>query len=138
MKLVCCLTFVTLHLLLLLLLLSELPRDPCDTNDCDPNAYCTPTGESFTCQCAPGYSGDGRTCYQGKITDIYWVSPQKRQNREFSVMSHVLVSSNETSPSEKDDTMIIKFSWVLLILWLFLESSGNDSTQSSKICDQEL
>ena len=30
---------------------------------CDPNALCTNTLGSFTCECNPGYSGDGMTCY---------------------------------------------------------------------------
>ena len=32
--------------------------DP-DTNDCDVNAICTDTKESYSCACKPGYFGTG-------------------------------------------------------------------------------
>jgi hypothetical protein len=31
-------------------------------DDCDENATCTDEGDSFTCACNDGYTGDGRTC----------------------------------------------------------------------------
>ena len=33
-------------------------------------------------------------------------------------MSHVLASSNKTSSSEKNDTKIIEFGWVILIIYI--------------------
>eukprot|EP01006_Ploeotia_vitrea_P029723 TRINITY_DN62208_c0_g1_i1.p1 TRINITY_DN62208_c0_g1~~TRINITY_DN62208_c0_g1_i1.p1 ORF type:complete len:1202 (+),score=249.69 TRINITY_DN62208_c0_g1_i1:55-3660(+) len=32
------------------------------SHDCDANASCTDTADSFTCACNTGYSGDGRSC----------------------------------------------------------------------------
>merc|ERR1712080_174377 len=32
------------------------------THECDGNAYCTDTAASYTCECKPGYTGDGKTC----------------------------------------------------------------------------
>ncbi|XP_035672719.1 IgGFc-binding protein-like [Branchiostoma floridae] len=37
-----------------------------NTHDCDANADCTNTHGSYTCQCRPGYTGDGRTCVIGE------------------------------------------------------------------------
>ena len=31
-------------------------------NDCHENATCKNTNGSFTCECDPGYTGDGRLC----------------------------------------------------------------------------
>ena len=31
-------------------------------NNCDVNAVCTDTTESYTCACNPGYTGDGILC----------------------------------------------------------------------------
>ena len=38
--------------------------DECATNehDCDENAICENTGDSFTCSCKDGYHGNGKTC----------------------------------------------------------------------------
>uniref|UniRef100_A0A4W6CCJ4 Nidogen 1 n=1 Tax=Lates calcarifer TaxID=8187 RepID=A0A4W6CCJ4_LATCA len=41
-------------------------ENPCFTgrHGCDTNAVCRPgQGNQFTCQCAAGFNGDGRTCY---------------------------------------------------------------------------
>ncbi|XP_053567076.1 nidogen-1 [Bombina bombina] len=41
-------------------------RNPCylGTHGCDTNAMCRPgQGNQFTCECTPGFRGDGRTCY---------------------------------------------------------------------------
>ena len=32
------------------------------TNDCDTNADCTNIDGGFTCECKPGWEGDGKTC----------------------------------------------------------------------------
>ena len=32
------------------------------TDNCDVNAMCTDTAESFTCTCNPGFTGDGTSC----------------------------------------------------------------------------
>lgn len=40
--------------------------NPCysGNHDCDTTAQCVPgEGQLFSCQCATGYSGDGRNCY---------------------------------------------------------------------------
>lgn len=34
--------------------------DPCDA--CDADATCTPAGDAATCECNPGFDGDGETC----------------------------------------------------------------------------
>jgi hypothetical protein len=49
-----------------------LPGSPCATDlvdecadgshNCDPQAQCTDTADSFTCTCNDGYTGDGNTC----------------------------------------------------------------------------
>ncbi|KAK7103484.1 nidogen-like [Littorina saxatilis] len=37
----------------------------CDVfNDCDVNARCMPAGDRYTCQCNPGFQGDGKVCLQ--------------------------------------------------------------------------
>uniref|UniRef100_A0A3Q2P057 Nidogen 1 n=1 Tax=Fundulus heteroclitus TaxID=8078 RepID=A0A3Q2P057_FUNHE len=44
----------------------EPEENPCFTgrHGCDTNAVCRPgQGNDFTCQCASGFNGDGRTCY---------------------------------------------------------------------------
>ncbi|XP_005795282.1 nidogen-1 [Xiphophorus maculatus] len=44
----------------------EPEENPCFTgrHGCDTNAICRPSqGNEFTCQCASGFNGDGRTCY---------------------------------------------------------------------------
>lgn len=40
------------------------PTDECarETDNCDPNATCVNTPESFWCACKPGYVGNGTTC----------------------------------------------------------------------------
>ncbi|KAM4771433.1 nidogen-1 [Rhinophrynus dorsalis] len=41
-------------------------RNPCyvGTHGCDTNAVCRPgQGNQFTCECTPGFRGDGKTCY---------------------------------------------------------------------------
>ena len=42
----------------------DVNTDECADNehDCDSNASCTNTEESFTCECNNGYTGDGKTC----------------------------------------------------------------------------
>ncbi|KAM8953515.1 nidogen-1 [Pelodytes ibericus] len=51
-------------------MISESPvdsnRNPCyvGTHGCDTNAVCRPgQGNQFTCECSPGFRGDGRVCY---------------------------------------------------------------------------
>ena len=48
--------------------------DECAVNNasCSPYAYCTNTPGNFTCDCMPGYIGDGFTC-TGDIAS--WNSP---------------------------------------------------------------
>lgn len=44
----------------------EPEENPCFTgrHGCDTNAICRPEqGNQFSCQCAAGFSGDGRVCY---------------------------------------------------------------------------
>ncbi|XP_053315113.1 nidogen-1 isoform X2 [Spea bombifrons] len=44
----------------------ESNRNPCyiGTHGCDTNALCRPgQGNQFTCECSPGFRGDGRACY---------------------------------------------------------------------------
>ena len=42
----------------------SLDEDECtlDKDDCHENATCTDAVGSFTCECNPGYSGDGKNC----------------------------------------------------------------------------
>lgn len=40
------------------------PTTPCSGNDCDINALCSPYFLEYTCECLPGYSGDGYTCLE--------------------------------------------------------------------------
>uniref|UniRef100_A0A8C2PX45 Nidogen 1a n=1 Tax=Cyprinus carpio TaxID=7962 RepID=A0A8C2PX45_CYPCA len=43
-------------------------------HSCDTNAICRPgQGNQYTCECAAGFTGDGRTCYD---TDECWETPQ--------------------------------------------------------------
>uniref|UniRef100_A0A8C1N0X7 Nidogen 1a n=1 Tax=Cyprinus carpio TaxID=7962 RepID=A0A8C1N0X7_CYPCA len=43
-------------------------------HSCDTNAICRPgQGNQYTCECAAGFTGDGRTCYD---TDECWGTPQ--------------------------------------------------------------
>jgi len=46
--------------------------DECETNtaNCSTNATCTNTEPGFTCECKPGYEGDGFTC-DGKPVSAY-------------------------------------------------------------------
>ena len=40
--------------------------DECnDQNDCDPNATCSNTEGSYSCDCLQGFYGDGKTCQKG-------------------------------------------------------------------------
>lgn len=32
------------------------------THDCSPNGECTNLDGSFSCECQPGFTGDGKTC----------------------------------------------------------------------------
>ncbi len=41
-----------------------------NTHDCDTNATCFDTADSFICRCNFGYIGDGRTCTSGTVNDI--------------------------------------------------------------------
>jgi len=60
---------------LYLLLLSFLDIDECSSgvHTCHADARCTNTIGSYTCQCNPGYHGDGRTCAgtQNRETALY-------------------------------------------------------------------
>ena len=38
-------------------------------HDCDPNADCVNTPDSFKCICQQGFLGDGRNCF-GKLTQV--------------------------------------------------------------------
>ena len=44
-----------------------LDSNECTTNvhNCDPNALCNNTDGSYTCTCAPGYTGNGTACTAG-------------------------------------------------------------------------
>jgi hypothetical protein len=43
--------------------ISYLDIDECSgINDCHPDAICTDTMGSYTCECKPGFNGDGRSC----------------------------------------------------------------------------
>ena len=44
-----------------------------DDHDCHPNATCHNTEGSFTCQCKPGHTGDGKTC-SGRDQSLFLVS----------------------------------------------------------------
>lgn len=39
--------------------------DECQPSRCHPDAFCYNTPGSFTCQCKPGYQGDGFRCVPG-------------------------------------------------------------------------
>ncbi|KAI4885762.1 hypothetical protein NFI96_031285 [Prochilodus magdalenae] len=48
--------------------------NPCysGNHDCDTTAQCIPgEGNTFTCQCATGYTGDGRSCYGRCSVQVY-------------------------------------------------------------------
>lgn len=45
--------------------------DECAENPCHPAAACHNSLGSFSCQCQPGYEGDGFQCAHGKA----WSSP---------------------------------------------------------------
>lgn len=57
-------------------------QNPCYTgrHGCDTNAVCNPgQGNQFTCQCASGFTGDGRTCYgephnYSTYKQVFWLS----------------------------------------------------------------
>ena len=60
--------------------------------------------------------------------DIYRVSHKKR-NGGFSVacdlkVPYLSTSSNQATPAEENDTKIIKFDWVILILWPFVKTQS--------------
>ena len=38
-----------------------------DLHDCDENAICTNFDGGFSCACAPGFSGDGKTCVKDAV-----------------------------------------------------------------------
>ena len=38
-------------------------------HDCDPNADCVNTPDSFKCICQEGFLGDGRNCF-GKLAQV--------------------------------------------------------------------
>ena len=66
-------------------------------------------------------------CLDFDITRIlYWVSPKKRGTAEFRYNPNVLcaLASLDKTSSEKDDTKIIEFGWVVLIQWSFLETQS--------------
>ena len=59
---------------------------------------------------------------------IYRVSHKKR-NGGFSVacdlkVPYLFTSSNQATPAEENDTKIIKFYWVILILWPFVKTQS--------------
>lgn len=41
---------------------SAVASNPCDSNNCDVNAVCFPAGNSFVCECASGFEGNGFIC----------------------------------------------------------------------------
>lgn len=57
-------------------------QNPCFTgrHGCDTNAVCRPAqGKEFTCECAAGFTGDGRVCYGNDprlqiMMFIFWIS----------------------------------------------------------------
>ncbi|XP_041469712.1 nidogen-1-like [Lytechinus variegatus] len=40
------------------------PTDACENNNCGENAECFVQGDSFTCQCRSGFTGNGYTCVE--------------------------------------------------------------------------
>ena len=57
----------TVQLFRSILICDDVDMDECDTDNggCSSAASCTNTIGSYTCECLPGYSGDGFTC-EGK------------------------------------------------------------------------
>ncbi|MFT7804338.1 cadherin EGF LAG seven-pass G-type receptor 2 [Arapaima gigas] len=49
------------------------PPDPCDSNPCPPNSYCSDDWDSYSCSCDPGYYGDG-------CTDVCSLNPCEHQS----------------------------------------------------------
>lgn len=48
--------------------------DECQLSRCHPDAVCYNTPGSFTCQCKPGYQGDGFHCVPGgKVSGTFGV-----------------------------------------------------------------
>ena len=46
--------------------------DPCQNNDCDSNAFCLATRNSFLCECRTGFYGNGKYCSEGNcFSDSY-------------------------------------------------------------------
>ena len=63
-----------LHVLWNILYFSAIDVDECSdgSHNCNTNAQCTNTEESFTCTCNSGYSGDGVNCQGKKIWSVYY------------------------------------------------------------------
>ena len=53
-----------IHLIAIYFILSDINECTAgvDTNNCSSNAFCTNNEGSFSCQCRPGFTGDGYTC----------------------------------------------------------------------------
>ena len=69
---------------------------------------------------------DQRTC--ADEVHVYRVS-QKKRNGGFSVpcelkVLYLFTSLDQTSSAEENDTKIIKFDWVILILWPFVKTQS--------------
>ena len=52
-------------------IVSDLDECTTNTHDCDVNADCGNTADSYSCKCKAGYTGDGRTCDGKKQTVIH-------------------------------------------------------------------
>ena len=66
--------------------------------------------------------------YWSTWISLYWVS-QKKRNGGFSVpcklkVLYLFTSLDQTSSAEENDTKIIKFDWVILILWPFVKTQS--------------
>uniref|UniRef100_A0A8C9TNS2 Cadherin, EGF LAG seven-pass G-type receptor 2 n=1 Tax=Scleropages formosus TaxID=113540 RepID=A0A8C9TNS2_SCLFO len=49
------------------------PPDPCDSNPCPPNSYCSDDWDSYSCSCDPGYYGNS-------CTDVCSLNPCEHQS----------------------------------------------------------
>ena len=75
-------------------------------HDCGRNSTCVNIKGSFTCDCNPGYIGDGKTCVKGTCTDdmcptnAECVTPSKPDCRCINGFELKLLKSNQTDISD--------------------------------------